>query len=383
MQRLRLVVAGNGMVGHKVVETMLERGALAEWDIEVFGEEPRVAYDRVGLSTYFSGVTPDELSLVAPGAYDDIVVHLDDRIVSIDRAARTVTSQRGITSHYDALVLATGSYPFVPPVPGNDLPGCFVYRTIEDLQAIETYAAGRRVGAVVGGGLLGLEAANALHALGLETHVVEFAERLMPLQVDAGGGSALRRRIEELGVTVHTGLANYLPIFFVDRFGLTKVTAASFAALCAAAGSLLRPLGGKLADTFDGTRVLRMVLIGVAGIAALLATLPPLAITVALLFVALGTFGIGNGAVFQVIPQRYGHRMAPITGLVGAAGGIGGFLLPFGLGRLVGTTGSFAAGFVAIAVITGVAGIAIGPRLAAWRAAVVATAATNTAEAAA
>jgi nitrite reductase (NADH) large subunit len=207
MSRRRLVVAGNGMVGHKVVATMLERGALADWDIEVFGEEPRVAYDRVGLSSYFTGATPDELSLVAPGAYDDIVVHLGDRVVSIDRDARTVTSERGVTSPYDALVLATGSYPFVPPVPGKDLPGCFVYRTIEDLQAIEAYAAGRSVGAVVGGGLLGLEAANALHALGLQTHVVEFAERLMPLQVDAGGGGALRRRIEDLGVTVHTGLA--------------------------------------------------------------------------------------------------------------------------------------------------------------------------------
>src|SRR5690349_1558781 len=126
-----------------------------------------------------------------------------------------------------------------------------------------------------------------------------------------------------------------------------------------------------------------MVMVGVAGIAALLATLPPLTITVALLFVALGTFGIGNGAVFQVIPQRYGNRMAPITGLVGAAGGVGGFLLPFGLGRLVGTTGSFATGFVAIAAITGVASLAIGPRLAAWRGAVATAPSTNTSEAAA
>lgn len=163
------------------------------------------------------------------------------------------------------------------------------------------------------------------------------------------------------------GLANYLPIFFVDRFGLSKVTAASFAALCAAAGSLLRPLGGRLADLFDGTRVLRLVLLSVAGVSAALALLPPLAITVALLFVALGVFGIGNGAVFQVIPQRYGQRMAAITGLVGAAGGLGGFLLPFGLGRAAGATGSFAAGFVAIAVVTAAASVAIGPRLADWR----------------
>src|SRR5581483_9450838 len=101
--------------------------------------------------------------------------------------------------------VATGSSPFVPPVPGRDADGCFVYRTIDDLEAIADFAAGCRTGAVIGGGLLGLEAANALRSLGLETHVVELAPRLMPVQVDDGGGVALRRRIEELGVVVHTG----------------------------------------------------------------------------------------------------------------------------------------------------------------------------------
>jgi nitrite reductase (NADH) large subunit len=198
-----IVVVGNGMVGHKVVETLLARGAR---DIVVFGEEPRVAYDRVGLSSFFTGTTAEELSLVAPGAYDGVELHLGDRIACIDRDAGKVVAASGTVVAYDALVLATGSYPFVPPVPGHDLPGAFVYRTIEDLERIRDYAAGRRVGAVVGGGLLGLEAANALHALGLETHVVEFAPRLMPLQVDDGGGAALRARIEELGVVVHTSM---------------------------------------------------------------------------------------------------------------------------------------------------------------------------------
>jgi nitrite reductase (NADH) large subunit len=110
-----------------------------------------------------------------------------------------------LTAPYDHLVLATGSYPFVPPIPGSDLPGCFVYRTIEDLEAIGTWARDRAgVGAVIGGGLLGLEAANALRNLGLEVHVVEFAPRLMALQVDEAGGTILRRRIESLGVAVHT-----------------------------------------------------------------------------------------------------------------------------------------------------------------------------------
>ncbi len=202
--RRRVVVAGNGMVGHKVVETLIERGAQAEWDIAVFGEEPRLAYDRVGLSLFFSGTSAEELSLVAPGAYDGVDVHLGEAIARIDRRRATVVSTSSLEMRYDALILATGSYPFVPPVPGHDLGGCFVYRTIEDLERISEYAAGRRVGAVVGGGLLGLEAANALHKLGLETHVVEFAPRLMPLQVDEGGSNALKARIEELGVIVHT-----------------------------------------------------------------------------------------------------------------------------------------------------------------------------------
>lgn len=204
--RKTVVVVGNGMVGHRVVESLLATDAAGDLDIVVFGEEPRPAYDRVGLSALFSGATPEELTLVAPGAYDGIEVHLGDPVICIDRDATQVISAGGVTVGYDALVLATGSHPFVPPVPGHDRRGAFVYRTIDDLEQIRTYAAGRRVGAVVGGGLLGLEAANALRNLGLQTHVVEFAPRLMPMQVDDGGGAALRARIEELGVAVHTSM---------------------------------------------------------------------------------------------------------------------------------------------------------------------------------
>jgi nitrite reductase (NADH) large subunit len=207
--RRTLVVAGNGMVGHKLLEILVERGAPAEWDIVTFCEEGRPAYDRVGLSSFFNGTSADELSLVSPGFFDQLglTIHMGDAVASIDRSAGEVVSAKGLRIPYDALVLATGSYPFVPPVPGKDLPGCFVYRTLDDLEAIQEYAAGCRVGAVVGGGLLGLEAANALRSLGLDTHVVEFADRLMPVQVDEGGGSVLRRRIEDLGVHVHTGMA--------------------------------------------------------------------------------------------------------------------------------------------------------------------------------
>ncbi len=206
--RRTLVVVGNGMVGHKLLEVLLERGATAEWDIVTFCEEGRLAYDRVGLSSFFQGTSADELSLVQPGFFErfGLSVHVGDAVVSIDAQKATATSRNGQTIAYDALVLATGSYPFVPPLKGNDAPGCFVYRTLDDLEAIREYAAGCTAGAVVGGGLLGLEAANALHCLGLETHVVEFADRLMPMQVDGGGSSALRRRIEELDVAIHTGM---------------------------------------------------------------------------------------------------------------------------------------------------------------------------------
>ncbi|HEX3393557.1 MAG TPA: nitrite reductase large subunit NirB [Acidimicrobiales bacterium] len=207
--RRTLVVVGNGMVGHKLLEVLVERGATAEWDIVTFCEEPRLAYDRVGLSSFFSGATADDLCLVSPGFFDrsGLAVHVGDAVASIDPAAAEVVSTKGVRIAYDALVMATGSYPFVPPVPGRHAAGCFAYRTIDDLEAIAAHAAGARVGAVVGGGLLGLEAANALRSLGLETHVVEFAPRLMPVQVDDGGGLALRRRIEDLGVTVHTATA--------------------------------------------------------------------------------------------------------------------------------------------------------------------------------
>ncbi|MEA2716156.1 MAG: nitrite reductase large subunit, partial [Actinomycetota bacterium] len=206
--RRTLVVVGNGMVGHKLLEVLLDRGATAEWDIVTFCEEGRLAYDRVGLSSFFAGTSAEELSLVQPGFFErfGLSVHVGDAVASIDTKRSTVTSRNGITTAYDALVLATGSYPFVPPLAGNDARGCFVYRTLDDLEAIRDYAKDCRAGAVVGGGLLGLEAANALHCLGLETHVIEFADRLMPMQVDDAGSSALGRRIDELGVTIHTGM---------------------------------------------------------------------------------------------------------------------------------------------------------------------------------
>ncbi len=191
------------MVGQRFLESL---PAEAPYSVTVLGEEPRPAYDRVQLSSYFSGKSADELSLVGAGFFEKngIALNLSERVLSIDRDSRRVRTSGGRDLEYDVLVIATGSYPFVPPLPGRDRAHCHVYRTIEDLEDIRSSATGARVGAVIGGGLLGLEAAKALRDLGLETHVVEFAPRLMALQVDDGGGAMLRRKIEAIGVRVHT-----------------------------------------------------------------------------------------------------------------------------------------------------------------------------------
>jgi nitrite reductase (NADH) large subunit len=209
-----VVVAGHGMVGHRLVEALVGRDVQQQWRIVVLAEESRPAYDRVALSSYVDSWDAEALSLPAV-ADERVELRLGDPCMTIDRRRRRVRTASGRRVPYDALVLATGSAPFVPPVPGHDLPGCYVYRTPEDHDAIraaaqramQTTAAGRRSGVVVGGGLLGLEAAYALRQLGLSPHVVELAPRLMPMQVDEGGGALLRRFIEGLGVRVYCGHA--------------------------------------------------------------------------------------------------------------------------------------------------------------------------------
>ncbi|MFG0421445.1 nitrite reductase large subunit NirB [Pseudomonas sp. zjy_8] len=204
----RLVIIGNGMVGHHCVEQLLAAGALEHYRIDVFGEEAQRAYDRVHLSEYFSGRDAESLAMSAAGLYarPGLYLHLAAPVLEIDRATCEVITAKGRFT-YDKLVLATGSYPFVPPIEGAEGDARLVYRTLDDLDAIRAAAQGKRRGVVVGGGLLGLEAANALKSLGLEAHVVEFAPRLMPVQLDDFGGAALRQRIEDLGVGVHLGKA--------------------------------------------------------------------------------------------------------------------------------------------------------------------------------
>jgi nitrite reductase (NADH) large subunit len=203
-----LIVVGNGMVGHHCVEQLIAAGALERYCIHVFGEEGQRAYDRVHLSEYFGGRDAESLALSDAALYQQpgLTLHLGVPVLEIDRARREVITSAGCFT-YDKLVLATGSYPFVPPIEGAEGDSRLVYRTLDDLDTIRAAARHARRGVVVGGGLLGLEAANALKSLGLEAHVVEFAPRLMPVQLDDFGGAALKARIEALGVGVHVSRA--------------------------------------------------------------------------------------------------------------------------------------------------------------------------------
>src|ERR1700761_4637488 len=208
-----IIVVGHGMVGHRFVEALRARDGDGSWRVTVLAEETDAAYDRVGLTSYTESW--DRGLLALPGndyAGDEQVrLLLSTRVAEIDRAAKSVVTADGQLLSYDTLVLATGSYAFVPPVPGHDLPACHVYRTLDDLDAIRADAqrtvqtSDVAAGVVLGGGLLGLEAANALRQFGLQTHVVEMMPRLMAQQIDEGGGALLARMITDLGISVHVG----------------------------------------------------------------------------------------------------------------------------------------------------------------------------------
>ncbi|HWA38020.1 MAG TPA: nitrite reductase large subunit NirB [Burkholderiales bacterium] len=204
---MKIVVIGHGMVGERFLQELARRNARAE--VTVFGEEPRPAYDRVQLTSFFSGKSAADLNVTERGALEKagVTLRLNDAVLAIDPQKKIVRSTRYKAVPYDKLVFATGSYPFVPTLPGKDRRDCFVYRTIEDLEMIAAAAQRSKVGAVIGGGLLGLEAAKALKDLGLETHVVEFAPRLMAVQLDDSAGRLLRRKIEALGARVHVSKA--------------------------------------------------------------------------------------------------------------------------------------------------------------------------------
>jgi nitrite reductase (NADH) large subunit len=261
-----VVVVGHGMVGHRFVEALTARDDGGRFKVTVLSAEARPAYDRVALSSFFDGA--DEAALrLPPLDRSRVDLRLGVSARSLDPARQVVITSDGESLPYDELVLATGSYPFVPPVPGHDAPGCFVYRTLDDLEAIRTAAAGttRPAGVVIGGGLLGLEAANALRLLGLAPHVVELAPHLMAVQVDEGGGALLARLVTGLGVTPHCGSATVRVVTDADTGRAAGVELADgtqinaeivvFAAgvrprdqLARAAGLALGPRGGVAVD---------------------------------------------------------------------------------------------------------------------------------------
>ncbi|RYY13346.1 MAG: nitrite reductase (NAD(P)H), partial [Chitinophagaceae bacterium] len=223
---MKVIVIGNGMVSHKLCEKLRARVNESALEIEVFGEETRPAYDRVHLSEYFSGKSSEALELAGTDWYqaNNISLHLGDPIRTIDRSRKTVTSHHGVIATYDILVIATGSSAFVPAIPGIDKKGVFVYRTIEDLELMQHHARTARSGAVIGGGLLGLEAAKAMLDLGIaDTTIIEFASRLMPRQIDEAASGILIEKLSALGLTVATGknTSNILGNGQIERLSFT------------------------------------------------------------------------------------------------------------------------------------------------------------------
>ncbi len=202
-----IVVVGNGMVGLRFCEQLTAFDELKRFRIVTFCEESRSAYDRVGLTNFFAHRDAEKLMLARKEWYESVGIelHLSDRAIQIDRDRNVVRSLKGVQISYDKLIMATGSFPFVPPVPGIQKQGVFVYRTIEDLEHIIAYSKKAGTCAVIGGGLLGLEAAKAAFDLGMKTHVIEFAPRLMPRQLDETGSRMLLRKIRDIGVQVHPG----------------------------------------------------------------------------------------------------------------------------------------------------------------------------------
>ncbi|MFW6693690.1 NAD(P)/FAD-dependent oxidoreductase [Streptomyces sp. MAR4 CNX-425] len=199
----RLLVIGYGMTAHRLVAELRSRDRAGRWRILVLGEEPYAAYNRIALADRLRGVPAGKLTLAAQ---DDPLVELRTRTraAAIDRAAHEVVTAAGERLPYDALVLATGAVPARPPLPGAELRGCYVYRTLEDVNAIRAAAKPAPEAVVVGGGLLGLETAEALHRhLGVRPHVVEAAPHLMPAQLDRAAAEILSAGLRRTGLRLH------------------------------------------------------------------------------------------------------------------------------------------------------------------------------------
>lgn len=211
----KIIVIGNGMVGYKFCEKFIAQSGSEAFQLTVFGEEPRPAYDRVHLSEYFENQDSKALEMAPKSWYDknNITLITGVRISDIHRNSKTVTTVHDVNYKYDYLVLATGSSAFVPNIKGVDKEGVFVYRTIEDLEGILAYAKRLKTNnpnaraAVLGGGLLGLEAGKAIMDMALQPHIVEFAPKLMPRQLDARSSQVLQLKLESIGLNIHLNKA--------------------------------------------------------------------------------------------------------------------------------------------------------------------------------
>ena len=220
----KIIVIGNGMVGHRFCENIIKKqGENRKYELLVFGDEKHVAYDRVSLSSYFKDYDAGSLYLATEDWYkeNEIDLRLNTRITKISSKEKVIYDSSNQSHTYDKLVLATGSKAFIPPVDGVNSKGVFAYRTIEDLDKISEFAKGVKTGVVIGGGLVGLEAAKALLDLKLKTHVIEFSDRLMPRQLDESGASLLKKKIENIGVEVH--LNKLSKTFVTENNSLTSI----------------------------------------------------------------------------------------------------------------------------------------------------------------
>lgn len=202
MQKLKLVMVGNGMAGVRTLEELLKL-APDLYEITVFGAEPHPNYNRIMLSPVLAGEqTFEDIILNDLSWYQrhGVTLHTGKRVVKINRSRRRVTADDGTEAEYDRLLLATGSNPFILPIPGGDLQGVIGYRDIADTQLMMETAATHRHAVVIGGGLLGLEAANGLKMRGMEVTVVHIGQGLLDRQLDATAARLLQANLEERGI---------------------------------------------------------------------------------------------------------------------------------------------------------------------------------------
>ena len=206
-EKKKLIVIGNGMAGYKFCALFVENKLGAEYELVVIGEENRPAYDRVHLTNYYKGTPAEQLTLAPKEWYESngIQLLMSELVINIDRNNKIVTTDQHRTLEYDILVIATGSAAYMPPIDGIHKKGVFAYRKLQDLDAIKEYSKTVKKAVVIGGGLLGLEAAKALKNDGLDITIVEQGQRLMVRQIDDKGAAIIHEQLENLHIEILTG----------------------------------------------------------------------------------------------------------------------------------------------------------------------------------